>query len=209
MANYRGPVCRLCRRNSQKLFLKGIKCTTHCTLDKKSRAKPPGQHGDKRMRVSEYSRQLREKQKVRRIYMVQERQFRRYFAEAERQKGMTGENLLVLLERRLDSIVHRLGFASSMRSARQLVRNGHILVNDKRVNIPSYLIKEGETVTLKEKSRENVEIKKSLTETTQAGYPEWIEFRPENFSGRILRLPTRDQIPVAVEEHLIVEFYSR
>lgn len=209
MARYTGPVCRLCRRDNQKLFLKGIKCYTRCTLEKKTRAKVPGQHGDKRIRVSEYSRQLREKQKLRRMYMIQERQFRRYFSEAERQKGMTGENLLVLLERRLDNIVHRLGLASSLKFARQLVRNGHISVNGKKVNIPSYLVKAGDAITLKDKSRENVEIKKSLEEARQRGYPEWLGFNREAFSGNVFRLPTREEINVPVQDRLVVEFYSR
>lgn len=209
MARYTDSVCRLCRREGEKLFLKGEKCyTDKCPVDR--RAYPPGQHGQgRRQRISEYGLQLRAKQKLRRIYGVMERQFRRYYDEAVRQKGVTGERLLVILESRLDNIVYRLGFAPSRPAARQLVMHGHFLVNGKKVNIPSYLVKEGDTITVRERSRNLPVIKESVEAAKSRGVPEWLELDAEALSGTVKALPTRDQIDVPVEEQLIVEYYSR
>ncbi|ACB83821.1 30S ribosomal protein S4 [Natranaerobius thermophilus] len=209
MARYQGPVCRLCRREGTKLFLKGERCyTDKCAIDKKAYA--PGQHGPtRRSKQSEYGMQLREKQKARRIYGVLENQFRRYFREADRKKGITGQTLLRLLETRLDNVVYRMGFAASRAEARQFVNHGHIMVNGKRVNVASYEVKPGDEVVVREKSRDipRVQELKELAE----GYrvPEWLEADHENFTGRVVRYPEREEIDVPVEEHLIVELYSR
>lgn len=209
MARYTGPVCRLCRREGEKLFLKGDRCfTPKCAIERRNYA--PGEHGqDHRGKVSEYGLRLREKQKLRRIYGILEAQCRRYFEIAERKPGVTGENFLQLLERRLDNVVYRLGFASSRSEARQLVRHGHFTVNGKRVNIPSYLVKVGDVVAVKEASRKLnrfVELAEDLKHKT---IPAWLELNAAEMSGKVLNLPTRDQIDVPVQEHLIVEFYSR
>ena len=209
MARYRGPVCRQCRREGQKLFLKGERCyTDKCAIERK--AYVPGQHGPtRRMKQSEYGLQLREKQKARRIYGILENQFRRYFKEADRRKGITGEILLQLLEARLDNVVYRLGFAGSRAEARQLVNHGHILVNGKRVNIASYSTKSGDMISIKEKSRDIPRVKELMELAEGHKVPEWLESDPENFTGKVVRVPSREEIDVPVEEHLIVELYSR
>lgn len=208
MARYRGSVCRLCRRESTKLFLKGERCfTDKCALER--RPYPPGQHGQKRAKKTEYGLLLREKQKLRRIYGVLESQFRRYFAEAERRKGVTGEILLVLLERRLDNVVYRMGFANSRNQARQLVRHGHVIVNGRKVNIPSYQVKVGDVIKIKEKSREIPFLKEALEGIARRGIPSWLEVDAERLEGRIKAMPTREEIAIPVQEQLIVEFYSK
>lgn len=208
MARYTGPVCRLCRREGTKLYLKGSRCySDKCAIDR--RAYAPGQHGQGRKKITEYGVQLREKQKARRIYGVLESQFRRYFAKAAREKGITGERLLQLLELRLDNVVFRCNFADSRPQARQLVRHGHFTVNGKRVNIPSYLVKEGDVVEVAEKSRSSV-IFKELTETLNARRAApWISLEPAALRATIVGLPKREDIDIPVREHLIVERYSR
>lgn len=198
----------MCRREGAKLYLKGDRCYTgKCAIDR--RAYAPGQHGQGRKKVSEYGIQLREKQKAKRIYGILENQFRNYFEKAERQKGITGENLLRLLERRLDNAVFRLGLASSRVEARQLVRHGHFEVNGRRVNIPSYLLKVGDSVAVCEKSKESPKLKE-LAENAQAKTaPAWLEFDSNALAGRVVAIPSRDEIDVPVQEHLIVELYSR
>ncbi|MDQ7054033.1 MAG: 30S ribosomal protein S4 [candidate division KSB1 bacterium] len=209
MARYIGPVCKLCRREGQKLFLKGAKCTSpKCPLE--TRNFPPGQHGRNRMfKQSEYGMQLREKQKVRRIYGVLERQFHNYYERATRQKGITGENLLRLLERRLDNIVYRLGFAPSRAAARQLVRHRHIMVNDRVVDIPSYLLKPGDVVKVREKSRKLELIHQSLRRMREGKQLPWLDLNKAALSGTLLEIPSRADIPVDVNESLIVELYSK
>lgn len=209
MARYTGPVCRLCRRERMKLFLKGDRCFKEkCAIER--RGYPPGQHGQRRGRRSlGYGPQLREKQKVKRIYGILERQFRNYFARAERQKGVTGDNLLIALERRLDNVVYNLGFASSRVQARQLVRHGHIEVEGRKTTIPSYQIQMGQVVSVKEASRKNEFIRASVETARGRGIPNWLELDPDNFVGRAAALPTRDDIKLPVEEQLIVELYSR
>ena len=207
MARYTGSVCRLCRREGTKLFLKGDRCYTQkCAVDK--RAYGPGEHGQGRKKVSEYGLQLREKQKARRLYGILERQFRNYFAEAERQKGVTGENLIRLLERRLDNVVYRLGFAFSRAQARQMVLHGHIYINDKKVDIPSYLVEPGETISVKEKSR-NIPLMQEVKEGAKASVPSWLEVDLEALKGRVISLPDGKDLDVPIEAHLIVELYSR
>ena len=208
MARYRGPVCRLCRREGVKLFLKGDRCyTDKCAMER--RPYPPGQHGQMRRKKTEYALLLREKQKLKRIYGVLEKQFRRYFEEAERQKGVTGENLLILLERRLDNVIYRMGFANSRNQARQLVRHGHVLVNGKKVDIPSYLVDVGDEIAIREKSREIPFIKEAMESVSRRGIPSWLEVDPDNFKGKVKALPTREEIAIPVQEQLIVEFYSK
>ena len=208
MGRYLGPVCRLCRREGTKLFLKGTRCYGEkCAIDRRSY--PPGQHGQGRMRTSEYSLQLREKQKLKRIYGLLERQFRGYFRRAERMKGITGEHLLALLERRLDNVVYRLGFASSRREARQLVGHGHLMVNGKKVNIPSYLVAVGQTVSIREKSQTVLPIQKGLEGVDGRGVPTWLELDKTRFTGRVKELPTKEEIALPVNEQLVVELYSR
>ncbi len=209
MARYRGPVCKLCRADGIKLMLKGKKCfTAKCPVSRRSY--PPGEHGQRRMgKQSDYGMQLREKQKAKRIYGVLERQFRRYYYEATRMRGITGENLLHLLERRLDNVVFRLGFSNSRAQARQLVRHNHIYVDGQRVNIPSYLVKVGQVVQVKEKSRELPSVMEALQMgRSMGGYP-WTELDEEACSGKITRLPTVDEIAIPVREQLIVELYSK
>ena len=209
MARYTGPVCRLCRRERIKLFLKGDRCFKEkCAIER--RAYPPGQHGNRRgRRIQGYGLQLREKQKVKRIYGVLEDQFRRYFEQAERTRGgITGETLLQLLERRLDNAVYRMGLATSRAQARQLVRHGHFLVNGKRVDVPSYSLKSGDTVIIREGSRENPTILHAREEVKGRGIPEWIS--PEGDHGaKVVSMPTREQINLPVQEQLIVELYSK
>jgi len=208
MARYTGPVCRLCRREGMKLYLKGDRCYSEkCAIDRRNYA--PGQHGQRRSKHSEYGMQLREKQKARRIYGVLEKQFRSYFEKADRQKGVTGENLLRLLERRLDNVVYRLGFANSRAQARQLVRHNHFTLNGHKANIPSMQVKVGDIIQLKEKSKGSLIIKEIADNLGQKTPPAWLELDPENLSGRVVVLPTRDEIDVPVQEQMIVELYSR
>lgn len=208
MARYREAVCRLCRREGVELFLKGDRCfTDKCAI--KRRGYPPGQHGQRRPKHSDYGVQLREKQKAKRIYGLLERQFRNYFQKADRMKGKTGENLLVLLERRLDNVVYRLGFATTRRESRQLVRHGHFLVGGRKVNIPSYLIRAGETIELREKSRSLKALNEALDAVVRKGIPAWLELDRENFRGRVRAVPTRAEISEPIQEHLIVELYSK
>lgn len=208
MARYTGPVCRLCRAEGMKLYLKGERCfTDKCPIERRNY--PPGQHGQRRSKVSDYGIRLREKQKVKRIYGVLERQFRRYFQKAAKQKGVTGAALLISLERRLDNVVHRLGFASSIKEARQLVRHRHILVNGKLVDIPSYQVSKGDVLEVKAKSRENVRIKESLTAAQRRGIPPWLSLDAANFKGTVVELPKREDISPQIQEQLIVELYSK
>lgn len=208
MARYTGSVCRLCRRENLKLFLKGERCyTDKCAIERRNY--PPGQHGQARPKFSEYSIQLREKQKVKRMYGLLEKQFRRTFALAEKTKGITGEALLALLERRLDNVAYRLGFASSRAEGRMLVRHGHILVNGRRVTIPSYFVRAGDVVSVKEQSRQMGKVLSSLEGVQRRGVPEWAEVDREAFSGRIKVLPTRSEITSPINEKLIVELYSK
>jgi len=208
MARYTGPVCRLCRREGLKLFLKGERCyTDKCAIERRNY--PPGEHGQARPKFSEYSIQLREKQKLRRIYGVLENQFRRYFAMADRGKGVTGEALLQFLERRMDNIVYRLGFSPSRSEARQLVRHGHFLVNGRKVDIPSYLVKPGDVVTVRERSRQIARIQEALDLAQRRGVPEWLEVSPANFAGTVKALPTRADLTMPINEKLVVELYSK
>ena len=206
MARYTAANCRLCRREGQKLFLKGERCySSKCALEKRNF--PPGQHGQGRKKVSEYGLQLREKQKTKRFYGLQETQFRSPFDKAERKKGITGENLLILLETRLDNVVFRLGFASSRKEARQLVTHGHFTVNGKKVNIPSYEVKAGDVIAVKAKSQSSPKFKeiKDMTITV----PSWVTVDVEKLEGKVLNMPTRDEIDTPVAEHMIVELYSK
>ncbi len=209
MARYIGPVCRLCRREGMKLFLKGERCYTEkCAIEKRNFV--PGQHGKSRKsKLVGYGVQLREKQKVKRIYGVLEDQFRRYFESAERTRGITGETLLQLLERRLDNVVYRLGFATSRAQARQLVRHGHFTVNGRKVDIPSFSVKPGDIVAVRASSRENASIVHALEEVKGRGVPEWLQFNPSEISGKVSSVPTREQINLPVQEQLIVELYSK
>ena len=208
MARYTEAVCRLCRREGAKLYLKGDRCySDKCAFSR--RAYVPGQHGQGRKKVSEYGTQLREKQKARRIYGILETQFRTYFEKAERMKGITGENLLVMLERRLDNVVFRLGLAESRAQARQLVRHGHFTVNGHRVDIPSYLVKTGETVQIGETRKESPLIKAKVENMGTKVPPAWLELDVDAVSGKVARYPLREEIDIPVQEHLIVELYSR
>jgi small subunit ribosomal protein S4 len=207
MGRYIGPVCRLCRREGVKLFLKGEKCVTKCVLDR--RRQPPGQHGELRRKQTEYGKRLREKQKLRRIYNVREEQFVRYFDMATKMPGNTGENFLQLLERRLDNVVYRLGFALSRNHARQLVVHGHIMVNGRTVDIPSYLVDVGDVISVKEDMHDNPDVRMALEVRGEWTVPSWLSRDSESLTGRVLSLPTRDQIDVPVDENLVVEFYSR
>lgn len=208
MARYTGPVCRLCRREGMKLFLKGDRCYTgKCAIDRRPYA--PGQHGQNRgKKPTEYGLQLREKQKVRRIYGVPEKQFRNYYDKANRQKGMTGENLLRLLERRLDNVVFQLGFATSRPEARQLVRHGHFTVNGRRVDIPSFLVRVGDVVAVKESSKSSPRMKEILANLDRTP-PKWMSLDANAATGTIVALPDREDIQLPIQEHLIVEKYSR
>ncbi|MCL6638783.1 MAG: 30S ribosomal protein S4 [Firmicutes bacterium] len=208
MARYTGSVCRLCRREGLKLYLKGDRCYTQkCAVDRRSYA--PGQHGQGRKKTSEYGLQLREKQKARRYYGILEGQFRRYFEKAERQAGVTGENLLRLLETRLDNVVYRLGLGASRNEARQLVRHGHFAVNGRKVNIPSFLLRAGDVVTVRDKSKSSPRIKELIERAADRTPPAWLEYEADQARGRVVALPTREQIDAPVQEHLIVELYSR
>ncbi|MEA2083120.1 MAG: 30S ribosomal protein S4 [Thermodesulfobacteriota bacterium] len=209
MARYRGAVCRQCRRENLKLFLKGDRCySDKCSFER--RAYPPGQHGQVRIRkASDYAIQLREKQKVRRMYGMLEGQFKKFFKIAESRKGITGENLLVLLETRLDNTVFRLGFAGSRNQARQIVRHNHVLVNGKRVNIPSYQVSVGDEITIKEKSRKVAVINEALAAVVRRGVPAWLAIETENHKGTVKALPAREDITMPIQEQLIVELYSK
>src|SRR5258705_3767572 len=209
MARYIGPVCRLCRREAMKLFLKGERCYTEkCAIEKRNFA--PGQHGKTRKaKLAGYGLQLREKQKVKRIYGVLEDQFRGYFEEAERTRGITGVTLLQLLERRLDNVIYRLGLATSRPQARQLVRHGHFLVNGKKVDVPSYSVRFGEMLSVRQTSKEALAILHAIEEVKGRGIPEWLSFDAAGLSGRVVSLPTREQINLPVQEQLIVELYSK
>ncbi len=208
MARYTGPVCKLCRREKQKLFLKGSKCHSEkCPLEIKNY--PPGEHGTgRRMKFSEYGVQLREKQKIKRIYGVLESQFRTYFEKANRQKGVTGENLIKLLERRMDNVVFRLGFAPSRKAARQMIIHKHFLVNGKTVNIPSYLLKAGDVISVSEKSKKMDIIHDTLRRTKDNLYP-WLLVNKAELSGAFNEIPAREDIPLNVNEQLVVELYSK
>src|SRR3954465_14804078 len=209
MARYIGPVFRLFRRENMKLFLKGDPCYTHkCGYER--RAYPPGQHGQgRRRKASDYGEQLREKQKVKRMYGVLERQFRGYYYKANRMKGVTGENLLVLLERRFDNIVYRMGFAGDHAEARQLVRHGHFTINGKNVDIPSYLVRTNDVVGVKERSRKIARINDSLAAIDRRGVPGWLELDKEKFTGRLKSYPAREDFTLPIREQLIVELYSK
>ena len=208
MARYRGSVCRLCRRENLKLFLKGDRCySDKCAFDRRSYA--PGQHGQRRGKFSDYGVQLREKQKVKRTYGLPEKQFRLVFQKADRRKGITGTNLLLLLESRIDNVVYRLGFVNSRTQGRHFVRHNHFLVNGKKVNIPSYLIKLGDVVEIREKSRNIKCIEDSLAAVIRRGIPQWLELEKENYKGTVKSLPVREDITMPIQEQLIVELYSK
>jgi small subunit ribosomal protein S4 len=208
VARYSGPVCRLCRREGSKLFLKGDRCFKEkCAFERRGYA--PGQHGRRRSKVQGYGVQLREKQKVKRMYGVLERQFRNYFATAAKGKGITGATLLQLLERRLDNVVYRLGFASSRAMARQLVSHGHIRVNGRKVDVPSAVLRSGNVVMLDEASRKNEQIKICLDTARGRGVPGWLELDADQFRGTVKQLPARDDVPMPIQEQLIVELYSK
>ncbi len=209
MARYTDPVCRLCRREGMKLFLKGAKCfTDKCPVEKRNFA--PGQHGkDRKAKIVGYGLQLREKQKAKRIYFTQEGQFRNYFEKAARTKGVTGELLLQQLERRLDTVVYRIGLGMSRRQARQLVRHGHVAVNGKKVNIPSYQVSVGEEVSIREGSRKLALLEQAKEFAAHQNAPNWLEIDRDNYKGRVLALPKREDIQLPVNEQLIVELYSK
>jgi len=208
VARYRGPVCRLCRREGMKLFLKGDRCfTVKCAIEKRNYV--PGEQGQRRAKLTDYGRQLREKQKLRRIYGVLETQFRNYFRMAERQDGITGENLIRILESRLDTAVYRLGFTSSLAQARHLVRHGHFLVNGRKVDIPSYLLKPGDIIEVRQKSRELDVIKAAMEGAKKRSIPSWLALDEANLRGRVVTLPTKEELPIPVQEQLVVAIYSR
>jgi len=208
VARYRDALCRLCRRESEKLFLKGDRCyTDKCGVERRKYA--PGQHGQRRRKLSDYALQLREKQKAKETYGVLESQFKKYFHMADKKKGITGSYLLQLLECRLDNVVYRLGFASNRRQARQLVLHGHINVNDRRVNIPSKLVRQGDVIGLKETSKKIVTIEENIAKMEHRGRPVWLEMDLNELKGKILHYPSRDEIELPVQEQLIVELYSK
>jgi len=208
LARYREAVCRLCRREGVELYLKGDRCfTDKCAI--KRRGYPPGQHGQRRPKHSDYGVQLREKQKAKRIYGILEKQFRNYFEKADRMKGKTGDNLLILLERRLDNVAYKLGFTQTRRESRQVVRHGHFLVNGRKVNIPSFLVKAGDVVELREKSRKIPTVNEALDAVVRKGIPPWLELDRANFRGTVKILPARADIQEPIQEQLIVELYSK
>ncbi|HHY65158.1 MAG TPA: 30S ribosomal protein S4 [Clostridiaceae bacterium] len=208
MARYTGASCKLCRREGQKLFLKGERCYSNkCAIGRRPYA--PGQHGAMKKKLSEYGIQLREKQKAKRFYGILESQFRKYFEMANRRKGITGENLLQLLESRLDNVVYRMGFGTTRAEARQLVTHGHFEVNGKRVNIPSYIVKAGDTIEVAEKSKKSVRFREILDVTGSKVVPKWLEVDQENLRGKVVALPSREDIDLNIQEHLIVELYSK
>ena len=208
MARYIEAACRICRRENQKLFLKGERCLTEkCAFER--RAYPPGQHGHGRIKFSEYALQLREKQKLKRMYGLAEKQFRSYFERAEKMKGVTGSNLLSLLERRLDNVAYRLGLAASRSQARMLVRHGHIQVNDKKVNIPSFLVKKGDNLAVREKSQKKTNVVVALEATKTREMPQWLDFDKGQMKAIVKDLPSRNDITIPIEERLVVELYSK
>lgn len=208
MARYTESLCRLCRRESMKLFLKGTRCYTEkCAFER--RKYPPGQHGHNKGKLSDYGLQLREKQKVKRMYGVMERQFKNYFEKATKMKGVTGENLLKLLERRIDNVIYRMGFAINRRQARQLVKHGFFLVNGRKVDIPSYLLRAGDEIELTQAGKELEVIKESLALAEQRGFPAWVEVNIAEMKGKFVRIPEREEMQLPVQEQLIVEFYSK
>ncbi|MCK4389607.1 MAG: 30S ribosomal protein S4 [Desulfobacterales bacterium] len=208
MGRYVGSLCRLCRSENLKMFLKGDRCySDKCAFDRRGYA--PGQHGQRRRKVSDYGIQLREKQKVKRMYGMLESQFRGLFSKAERARGITGANLLIFLERRLDNVVYRLGFANSRTQGRQLVRHNHFMVNGKKMNIPSYTVKVGDVVEVREKSRKVAVISDAMEAVVRRGIPAWLELSKEHFSGTIKAYPTREELTMPIQEQLIVELYSK
>ncbi len=209
MARYTGSVCRFCRRENLKLYLKGDRCySDKCAFDRRSY--PPGQHGERRGRkISDYGIQLREKQKIKRMYGLSEKQFHLFFERADSQRGITGTNLLVLLERRLDNVVFRLGFANSRAQARQLVRHNHFIVNGRKVNIPSFLIKTGDAIEVKEKSKKVQTINDSLDAVVRRGVPQWLDLEKDNFKGVVKAYPVREDLTMPMQEQLVVELYSK
>ena len=208
MSRYKDEQCRRCRREGQKLFLKGERCyTDKCSISRRNYA--PGQHGQKRAKLSEYGSQLREKQKTKAYYGVGEKQFRKYFEMASNKKGVTGENLLQILESRLDNVVYRLGFGTSRAQARQFVTHAQFEVNGKKVNIASYLVKPGDVISVRENKKDNATIKMNIEETEARPVPEWLERDNKNLSGKVIRLASREDIDIPIEEHLIVELYSK
>ncbi len=209
MARYTGPSCRLCRREGMKLYLKGERCyTPKCAFERRRYA--PGQHGMARRKLTQYAIQLREKQKLKRIYGLTEKQFKLTFNRAERMKGVVGDNFLSLLERRLDNVVYRLGFASSRNQARQLVSHGHVLVNGRKVDIPSYTTRPGEVISLKEKTRNIPFVRENMEKVRSQAIPQWLKIDPDNFQGEVIGLPTPEDFgDIQVNEKLVVEFYSR
>lgn len=212
MARYLGPRCRLCRREGMKLFLKGERCVSRkCPFEGGDRKRnyAPGVHGMRRGKTSDYALHLREKQKVRRTYGVLERQFRRYFKMADRSRGVTGDALIEVLERRLDNVVHRASFANSRDQARQLVRHNHVLVNGKRVNIPSYLVRAGDVVEIKQKSKQIVPVQEAVSRAEQRGIPSWLAMETDQVKATVQELPKRSDLAIPFEEQLIVEFYSK
>ena len=208
MARYTGPACKLCRRENTKLFLKGERCLSgKCSFERRSFA--PGQHGTSRKKVEEYGLQLREKQKAKRYYGVLEKQFHNYFVKADRMEGMTGENLLILLERRLDNVVYRMGMAESRNDARQLVLHGHFTINGKKVSIPSQLVKAGDVIGVKESSRSSAKIKGLIEDLDARIFPKWLDVDKNTVTAKVTALPTREDVEFPFEEHLIVELYSK
>ena len=208
MARYTGASCRLCRREGEKLFLKGARCySDKCAINRRTGV--PGQHAQSRRKMSEYGMQLREKQKAKRFYGVLESQFRKYFDMAERTRGITGENLLSILETRLDNVVYRIGLAASRAEARQIVNHSHVKVNGKKVNIASFLVKKGDVITLRDKSKSLEKFKTIVEDNSGRVVPEWLSFDSENFIGKVEAVPTREDVDLVVEEHLIVELYSK
>lgn len=208
VARYTESLCRICRREGEKLFLKGERCFTEkCAVER--RKYPPGQHGQSRGKISDYGIQLREKQKARKSYGLVERQFRKYFRGAEKQKGITGEVLLQCLERRLDNVVFRMGFAINRREARQMITHGHFNVNGRKINIPSYLVKAGDIVEVKETSRDIPSISDNLSKIEHRGLPGWVEVDSSNFRGKVLHIPSREEMQLPFQEQLIVELYSK
>lgn len=208
MARYRGSVCRLCRRENLKLFLKGDRCySDKCGFDR--RGYPPGQHGQRRSKFSDYGIQLREKQKVKRLYGLSEKQFRMVFQKADRKKGITGTNLLVLLETRLDNVVYKMGFANSRTQGRHFVRHGHFQVNGRRVDIPSFIVKPEDIIEVREKSKKIQMINDALDAIVRRGLPQWLDVEKESYKGTVKALPIRDDITMPVQEQLIVELYSK
>jgi len=208
MSHYLGSVCKLCRREKEKLFLKGERCSSNCTLDRRRGKNTPGQHGIAKVKMSDYAKHLREKQKARRIYGLTEEQFSHYYKTAEKMKGSTGDNLLKLLELRLDNVVYRLGFASSKKMARQIVNHGNILVNEKKVNVSRYQLKIGDVVTVPEKYKANTFVKK-LAEEASSNVPAWLSFDRDKIAGKVIGEPLTGEISHPVNSQLIVEYYSK